>query len=189
PNTNKNAKARFLNPYKKLPKLSYGKFYVTGNFIDGSPDVSADNWKGVIMQDGVEAEKLEAKATQAFPAEGVATQDAKQAFELVLKNAGASFKRDTLDERIVRDVKNGTGRIIDVQGGYPHGTPYAQTTIAWPVLKSLPALKDSDGDGMPDEWETKNGLNPSDASDASSKAANSYYTNIEIYINSILKNN
>jgi hypothetical protein len=46
-------------------------------------------------------------------------QTAETAFDAVLKSAGASFKRDTLDERIINDVKNRTGFIIDVQGRYP----------------------------------------------------------------------
>ena len=50
-----------------------------------------------------------------------------------------ALKRDTLDERIINDVKNRTGKLIDVQGGYPHGTEYEKTVNAWPNLKSMPA--------------------------------------------------
>jgi hypothetical protein len=57
-------------------------------------------------------------------------------------------------------------------GGYPEykGTPY----------------KDADKDGMPDAWETKNGLNPNNASDASRDRDNDGYTNIEEYLNSVV---
>jgi hypothetical protein len=54
-------------------------------------------------------------------------------------------------------------------------------------LNALPAPKDSDSDGMPDEWETKNGLNANDASDASAYKLDKGYTNIEVYINSMVK--
>jgi pectate lyase len=185
PSTNENVKSRLLNPYKKLPKLAYGKFYLDGNIIDGSPDVSADNWKGVVMNEGTEADKPGAKATSAFPAENITTQSAEEAFRLVMNEAGASFKRDTLDARILRDVESRSGKIIDVQGGFPHGTPYEQTKNAWPALQSLPAPKDSDNDGMPDEWESKNGLNPINASDASQNKLHKHYTNIEVYINQL----
>jgi len=118
----------------------------------------------------------------------VSTEPAKHAYELVLKNVGAILpKRDTLDQRILNEVKNRTGRMIDVQGGYPHGTEYEQTVSAWPALKSLPAPKDSDSDGIPDDWEKKNGLNPSDASDASTLKLHKFYTNIEVYMNSLVK--
>ncbi|MBD0287882.1 MAG: pectate lyase, partial [Flavisolibacter sp.] len=112
-------------------------------------------------------------------------QSAAEAYQAVLQSAGASFRRDTLDQRIINNVKNRTGRIIDVQGGYPHGTPYEQSKNAWPALQSLPAAKDSDSDGMPDDWEKKNGLNPNNASDAAQLKLDKYYTNIEVYINSL----
>jgi pectate lyase len=187
PSTKENVSGRILNPYKKLPALSYGKFYLAGNFSEGSAAVSQDNWKGVVMNDGSEADKDQAKAPVPFPAPEVATQSAAEAYQLVLKQAGASFRRDTLDQRIIRDVINRTGTIIDVQGNYPHGTPYEATVKAWPELRSLPAPKDSDGDGMPDAWEKKNGLNPDLASDAPATSLHPFYTNIEVYINSLLK--
>jgi hypothetical protein len=102
----------------------------------------------------------------------------------LLKHVGASYRRDTMDERIIDDVKNRTGRIIDVQGGHLHGTAYELTVNAWPELKSLPAPADTDKDGMPDEWEKKNGLNPTDAK---KETLHKFYTNIEVYINFLVK--
>jgi len=187
PNTKENVKGRIVNPYKKLPKLDYGKFYLSGNLSEAMPEVTAENWKGVVMNEGTDADIPKAKANMPFAAEEVKTESAKDAYEKVLNEVGASYKRDTLDARIINDVKNRTGKIIDVQGGYPHGTAFEQTMNAWPVLKSLPAPTDSDGDGMPDDWEKKNGLNATDASDASSIKLHRFYTNIEVYINSLVK--
>lgn len=186
PSTKENVKNRIVNPYKKPPKLDYGKFYLAGNFIETSPEVSADNWKGVVMNDGTEEDKKAAKMQSPFWAESVTTQSAEEAYELVLKQVGASYKRDSLDERIIRDVINKTGKIIDVQGGYPHGTPMEQTVNAWPLLRSSLAPKDADHDGMPDEWEVKNSLNPTDAKDATANSLHLQYTNIEMYINSLV---
>lgn len=187
PSTHKNVQSRVLNPYKKLPKLAYGKFYLHGNYVDGNEAVTNNNWLGVVMHEGTEADIPLAKATAPFPYESSTGESAQEAYQSVLKHAGASFSRDTLDQRIVADVKNRTGTIIDVQGGYAHGTPYEQTKNAWPFLRSLPAAKDSDADGMPDEWEIKNKLNPNNASDASGNQLHRQYTNIEVYINSLLK--
>jgi hypothetical protein len=118
----------------------------------------------------------------------IETQSAEDAYNAVLKNAGAVLpKRDTLDERIINDVKNRTGRFIDVQGGYLHGTAYELTVIAWPSLKSVPAFADSDKDGMPDDWEKKNRLDPNDPADAAGYKLDKIYTNIEVYINSLVK--
>jgi hypothetical protein len=44
---------------------------------------------------------------------------------------------------------------------------------------------DSDGDGIPDEWETAHGLNPSDPSDAIETDQCTGYTNLEDYINQL----
>lgn len=88
-----------------------------------------------------------------LPAETLPVQSAKDAYEAVLLHAGASHKRDTLDERVINDVRNRTGKFIDVQGGFPHGTAYELTANAWPALKAAPAPTDTDKDGMPDEWE------------------------------------
>ena len=55
----------------------------------------------------------------------------------------------------------------------------------YPEYKSWQPYKDSDMDGMPDEWETRYGLNPNDASDAVKDCNGDGYTNIEKYINGI----
>lgn len=188
PSTNKKVKYRIANPWSKPPSIDFGKWYVSGNYVDGNSEINENNWLGVDIEKGTNADKDKVKADKpAFASVQVSIQPAKEAYELVLKSAGASFRRDTLDERIINDVKNRTGGFIDVQGNYPHGTPYEQTVNAWPGLKSLPPPKDSDNDGMPDEWENKNGLNPNDASDASKTSLHVFYTNIEMYINSLLK--
>lgn len=160
---------------------------MNGNYVDGSPEVSNNNWLGVVMNNGTEDDKMKAKQITVFAAEDLQTQSAEDAYNSVLASSGASFKRDTLDQRIINNVKNKTGTIIDVQGGFPHGSTYDISKSAWPFLKSLPSPLDSDKDGMPDDWEKKNGLNPNDASDASKYNLNKHYTNIEVYINSILK--
>ncbi|MFC0773623.1 pectate lyase family protein [Terrimonas alba] len=187
PSTNKSVRFRIVNP-SRSETLGFGKFYVDGNYVDGANDISKNNWLGIDMGNGsTEEDKKNTVMDIGFAAEKITAQPAKEAYEAVLKSAGASFKRDTLDERIINDVKNRTGKFIDVQGGYPHGTAYEHTVTAWPVLKSLAAPTDADKDGMPDEWEKKNGLNENDASDASKVSLHSFYTNIEVYINSLLK--
>jgi hypothetical protein len=106
----------------------------------------------------------------------------------ILAHGGCSLpNRDTLDLRIIRELVAGTGRVIDVQGGFPHGTPFEQTLTAWPSLKNLPAAPDTDRDGMPDAWERKQRLDPTDPSDAIRQPAGSSYTQIEIYLNSLVK--
>jgi hypothetical protein len=189
PSTSSSVKYRIANPWNKSPSINFGKWYVNGNYVDGSPEITNNNRGGVNLEKGTEDDKKNLLVDQSFPSVNINLQSAMQAYNSILKNVGATFpKRDTLDERIINDVKNRTGRLIDVQGGYSHGTEYEKTINAWPVLKSAPAPADTDKDGMPDEWEKKNGLNPNDASDASQYKLDKNYTNIEVYINGIVNN-
>ena len=187
PSTNKNVRYRIVNP-SKTDKIYFGKWYVAGNHVDEAPEVTANNWLGIHMSNkDTEADKVAAVADKVFPAIAIPAKSAQLAYKDVLQNVGASFKRDSLDERIINDVKNRSGRIIDVQGGYPHGTDYGLTVNAWPALKALPAPADADQDGIPDEWEKMHGLNSNDAADATAVSLHPFYSNIEIYINSIVK--
>lgn len=188
PSTSTNAKTRIVNPYKKPPAIPFGKFYVNGNYIDGQPALTANNWLGVSMNNGTEADAHAARLDKPYPVMAIKTETAVAAYETVLRSVGASYKRDTLDQRIINDVKNRTGGFIDVQGGFPHGTAYALTIHAWPALASQPAPVDMDKDGMPDEWERRNGLNPDDATDAHAFTLDKNYSNIEVYIYRITKN-
>lgn len=187
PQTGVKVRSRIVNPSRlKEPVIPYGKYYVSGNVVDGSEDVSADNTKGVHITDGTEEDKRNALVSSPFAFSPLEPQSARDAYEEILKHGGASLpRRDTVDLRIMNDVRNRTGRIIDVQGGYPHGTPYEQSRSAWPVLNSVPAPADTDKDGMPDNWERKKGLDPANSSDASGNQLHRFYSNIEVYINSL----
>jgi pectate lyase len=109
------------------------------------------------------------------PMPAVTTTSAAQAKIDVLSGAGANYpKRDIIDTRIVKDVLNKTGHSIVNTNSQPEG--------GWPALNSLPALTDSDHDGMPDIWETSHGLNPNDANDGDVNTLDPNYTNLEVYL-------
>ncbi|MCC3156595.1 T9SS type A sorting domain-containing protein [Hymenobacter sp. 15J16-1T3B] len=187
PSTSSSARFRILNPYKQTsaPVLPYGKYYFTGNYVDGSASVTNRNWLGALMNGGTAADTALARVTTPFPLIPIPTQTAQEAYAAVLQNVGCVLpQRDTLDQRIINNVINRTGRIIDVQGGYAHGTPYSTSQSAWPVLTCGTAPADNDHDGMPDAWEVQNGLNPNDAADRQAIGAGGY-TNLENYLNGI----
>lgn len=178
------------NPYKQSnPALPYGQYYVAGNYVTNSAFVSSHNWRGVAMNGGSLADTTQAKALQPFAIgpDVLPTQAAPAAYAAVLAGAGCTLPtRDPIDQRIVQEVQNGTGTIIDVQGGYPHGTPYSTSQVAWQVLScNTTAPLDTDHDGMPDAYETAHGLNPTDPADRATLAPNGY-PNLENYLNSLV---
>ncbi|MEP6676770.1 MAG: T9SS type A sorting domain-containing protein [Ferruginibacter sp.] len=180
-----NIRSMLINPYKQTaPVIPYGKYYLTGNYCDNSVTVTNDNWLGAAMNSGTFADTVSAKVTVPFAAIPINMELATDAYTSVLARGGCSLpNRDTLDQRIMNDVRNRTGKLIDVQGGYPHGTPYATTVDAWPALANGTAQTDSDHDGMPDNWENARGLNPANAADRNNYSSTSGYNNLENYIN------
>ncbi|OYX89041.1 MAG: pectate lyase, partial [Caulobacter sp. 35-67-4] len=102
----------------------------------------------------------------------VAAEPAASAYERVLAEAGASVRRDAVDARVVAGVRNRTGRIINTE----------QDVGGWPVLPPGVAAPDADGDGMPDAWEAKQGLNPKKADGAALARDGSGWTNLELWL-------
>jgi hypothetical protein len=183
-------KNMIANPYKQSsPALPYGQFYISGNVVTNSSVVTAHNWRGVAMSGGSLNDTTQSKVMQPFTigTDALPTQTAPAAYAAVLAGVGCVLPtRDPIDQRIVQEVQNGTGTIIDVQGGYPHGTPYSTSQVAWQVLTcSTTAPADADHDGMPDAYETAHNLNPADPADRATLAANGY-SNLENYLNSLV---
>ena len=141
----------------------------------------------------------------------VTTQSAVAAYEKVLGYCGASLYRDAVDARYMEEARTGTvtyhGKeaYVDATGKkYPvSGTegildfindPEKEenlNTASFPVLAAnvRPEGFDTDRDGMPDEWEVANGLNPNDATDANTYTVDSkgVYTNVEVYLNQLVE--
>jgi len=184
PSTPTNRRSIVLVPFKSS-SLPYGRYFFSGNYIDGVTNANTSWLNTVVMSGGSNNDTLASKMLQPFslPNSPLNIQTAVNAYQSVLNNVGVILpKRDTLDQRIINNVINRTGAIIDVQGGFPRLTDFNTTMNAWPTLISLTALADSDGDGMPDRWETARGLNPNNASDRNGYHANGY-THLENYLN------
>jgi len=105
----------------------------------------------------------------------------------VLKQAGDSLVRDSLDKRIINEIRTGTAAYGKVREDSGKGILSSQNDVGgWPVLNSRPAPTDSDHDGMPDQWERNNGLNPENPKDEPQHSNDSNYTNLERYLNSLV---
>ena len=180
-----NRRSMLLQPYKQTsPAIGFGKYYLNGNYCFNSSAVTARNWLGASFSGGSFADTVASKVLVPFNCVNINTQSASDAFQSVLKSAGCVLPyRDTLDERIVSNIINGTGRLIDCQGGYPRLTPYASTVNAWPFLPTGFAPTDTDHDGMSDVWETQRGLNPNLSTDLNLYTSNTGYSNVETYLN------
>ena len=176
----------------------WGSYYMEGNVNSKYADVSADNWKiGLYNQIDKDAkvdyhnakeEELHAFVPMEFAA--VTTHSADDAYDRVLKYAGASLSRDEYDKMMVADTRDGAASCVvsGIGKGFINSqdeVKYADGSTGFPKLKSLDAPADTDGDGMPDEWETSNGLNPNDPEDGPATAENGY-TNLENYLNGLV---
>ena len=148
-------------------------------------------------KDGVDYVKI--KLDEPCPAGDVTTHDAETAFSKVLAFGGASLYRDLVDSRYATEAGTGvatyTGPVTKKPGQLdfindPEGEQ-DETLPSYPELESKNRLLgyDTDGDGMPDEWEGANGLDPHDSSDANTYTVDSkgWYTNLEVYINSLVE--
>jgi hypothetical protein len=198
---------RILKPESGYMKpKTFGRAHVSGNYIVGAPEVTADNWNGGVQLEDLSLEKSKGyleliKQPKPFSMPHITIMKAEEAYEFVLNNVGATLpKRDAVDERVIKQVR--TGKIEYKDGlenaigkefikrrlpadSYKKGIITNPNQVGgYPEYKGK-AYKDSDNDGIPDNWEKKYGLNPKDASDANKDVNGDGYTNIEKYFNGI----
>ena len=181
--TNSITKMNFAGNYYKTGVDSTGSLafsesttsaraWFSGNCMNGSyPD---DPWSLVSFSKFSDEDVKAYKQSNPIPVPAVKTDDAMTAYERVLAEAGAVLaKRDAVDIRIVGEIRNGTGKIIDDE----------QQVGGWPELKSAAPPDDSDKDGMPDAWEKQHDLDRDDPVDGNADADADGYTNLEEYLN------
>ena len=174
-----------------------GVVYDKGTYTYNGEIYSADkkNFYGDAVAhqtiNGVPCVKI--KMDNPAPTGEVTTHTAAEAFSKVLAYGGASLYRDEIDARYMEEAKTGTAqykgsitqspgiidKVSDVNG-------YTESTFG---TASHPADFDTDKDGIPDAWELANGLNPNDDSDALTYSLDGkgYYTNLEVYANSLVE--
>ena len=170
---------------KGVPSLN-GEYY--------SPD--ANNFYGDAVAHTTISGKscVKIKMDEPAPTGQVTTHSAAEAYEKVLAYVGASLYRDEIDARYMEEAKTGTatykGSITNSPGIIDKVSDVKGYTEANFGTGTRPADFDTDKDGIPDEWEKANGLNPNDASDAITYSLDEkgYYKNIEVYANSLVEN-
>lgn len=182
-----------------------GRYYVAGNVMAGDDAVTRDNHSAITdcagkcyipgrksagPDSGISPEAIPTSGEECasclvdspFPSEPIHEDAPVVAYQRILESVGCSFSQDSYDREVLRQVREGIGTFGT------NGIINSQEDVGgWPVLKAGKALKDTDGDGMPDDWESKHGLNPKSTSDASAYTLNEDYTNIEVYLNSLCR--
>ena len=195
------------------------RYFINGNTVYNNTNVTTNNWSGVTYDSSVPTyggarytydpnhyfgsgltytkvnskDALPIKLDEPAPIGEVTTHSAAQAYEKVLTYAGASLHSDEVDQRYFTEARNGTatytgsvtrtkGRIdlvSDVKGYTENNFPKGNRETGF----------DTDQDGIPDEWESANGLNPNDASDGKTYTLDParFYTNLEVYANSLVQ--
>ena len=128
----------------------------------------------------------------------VTTHSAQNAYQQVLTYAGASLYRDDVDARYMKEAADGTTTYTGSAEKTGDGKAIAHRPGIIDFVKDQgeytlesngrPDNFDTDSDGMPDAWETANGLDPL-SNDAAEYTLDKhgFYTNVEVYCNSLVE--
>lgn len=196
-----------------FPGGIWGKFYISGNYVTAAGSSAANyDWSGVTIDackdNNVTTPTKDQLKISEVEKGSITTHSAEVAYERVLSYAGASKVKDCIDTRYEREVRNNDPECIGSATSYkddkgthslsssdhpkgiidvtadalaPHGGVY--------TLDGSTKATDSDGDGIPDEWEDEHDLNKNDASDALTYTLDKkgYYQNIEVYANNLVE--
>ena len=197
-------KVRFIDPWTKdcsnctkatgSSTIVPGHFYMDGNVMDGDDGKTADNWTGTTASAEVIANiKSAAPFSYVEKASLLSLQKAADAYTAVLGYAGASLKRDAVDARVTRETKNGNYTYTGSNGS-TNGFIDTQADVGgWPAYGATDdekaAVKDTDGDGIPDAVEDAFGLDKASAADGAAKTLDKHgrYTNLEMYLHYLVK--
>lgn len=177
-----NVRTRLVDPWTSCDNCTdaFGgsvvppSIWLEGNVMTSSETVTSNNWEGSTKAQSIAG--ANARWEEGLTSLTV-TENANDAYTTVIEKAGCSLSRDEVDLRIVKDVKENTGRLIDKPSDVG----------GWPELSSESTIVDTDKDGMPDEWEKKYGLDPVNRRDARLKTLVEGHMNYEVYLNDIVK--
>lgn len=163
------------------PSSPYGQWYITGNVMEGNETATHNNWSAVNMRPENIALYRSDEPGDDFL---VLTETAEEAYQSVLAKAGA-FPRDPIDQRIINEASGISEPTVIASYGKPGIIDTPSEAGGWPEYHSSEAPKDSDHDGMPDEWEVANGLDPNNPEDRN-RVTTSGYTCLEVYLNGLM---
>ncbi len=191
PTSTSSNKSRIFSPNaddgknKQAAGIWGGKFHLNGNVIHGNEKVSKNNILG-LQPNPADKDVYDLVSFMPFETPFVTTDSAEDAFKKVLAKAGASYKRDKTDARVIKEVRNGLApkRASGDAGTRPGMIDTQNDVGGWETyaydLKDVPV--DSNIDGIPDGWLEKKypGKTANDLNEEG-------YTYLEVYLNSLVK--
>ena len=169
-------------PISLSPNTKPGsKIFIENNI---SPDLAklypelysaTNNW-WLVNVAKVDTEKCVVRSPAISPS-NIVVDDANEVYAKVLADVGATRPvSDFTDARVIKSVREGSGKIIDK----------VSDVGGWPFYASGLPPEDDDHDGIPNDWEDVHGLNKYNYEDAiHTNLSNDGYTNIEMYINGL----
>lgn len=191
PASHPNTTEQLINPdadngQNKQPEGVYGSFFIQGNYLEGSEEVTRNNALGVrrghsFSRYAPKANLEDILAASPFPVHPVTTHSPREALTNVLNYGGASLARDIHDKRYVDNVIKGNYS-HEGSAGSSHGLIDSQNDVGgWPEYRMYNEYTDSDGDGIPDGWLEENhpGKKAGDLNEEG-------YTYLEVYLNSLV---
>ena len=192
PATGSNKRTRLVDPTTSCEYCSSGhtlipgKFWLEGNYMYGSSDVTADNWQGSTVKTAtVKADTRWTEGLTRLTNE----QSAEAAYETVLTKAGCSLHRDAVDNRIVNEVREGKYTYKGSNGSTNGFIDSPSDVGGYPNISEVHRAEDfdTDRDGIPDAWEDEHGLDKSKSADGKEYTLDKQYTNLEVYLNSLVQ--
>lgn len=187
PATKASVRNRIANPSAGfLPN----NWWIDSNHATESKEITQNNWLGVTpaktkSEKSIPIQLSDLRANAPFKVAQVSTQNAVEAYSLVVQSAGATLPvRDALDTRIAMETRSGTARFGKSFEGGSNGIIDSQRDVGgWPILNSSSAPQDTDADGLPDTWEKAHRFNPEDPSDGVTDQEGDGYTQLEEWLN------
>ena len=178
---------RTQRPFRmKDHDTTLAKGFASGNIFDEMPIAfNEDNYTAITYTNeggymSTTRQRWEAPREFDCGEFAIPLQDAQTAYEICLKHSGCSRVRDTVDNRVIRNIRERKGTVIDSQNDVGGWDRYES--------EHRPAEWDKDRDGIADTWEREHGLNPDDPDDRNHVSNAAGYTNLELYLNSLCPN-
>lgn len=182
----KDAQAFTIDVNGRSVTTSHGVYYLSGNVMDGDATVTADNWSSRGIKNNSGASLSDCRSTKPFAFEPMPLHSADDAFTAVLAYAGASLSRDAQDARVAEEAEGGFATYSGSVTGKPGLIDTPDDVGGYCTYVATQAPKDSDRDGIPDDYEYRHDLDPSDPDDAATPAPDGYPW-IERYLADLVK--